>query len=156
MVERAGSGVLSVPAPRAEHAGAQHAPRGFLRRYVFSTDHKVIGLQYLFTAMVMALVGGTLAAMIRYQLAWPEKTLVSPETYLSLVTMHGTIMVFVVVSLALVSGFGNFLIPLQIGARDMAFPFLNMLSFWTAVPAGILMLGSFAVQGGAASAGWRP
>ncbi|NOT29094.1 MAG: cytochrome c oxidase subunit I [Planctomycetes bacterium] len=131
-----------------------HAPRSFLGRYVFSTDHKVIGLQYLLTAMLMALVGGALAVMIRYQLAWPEKTVVTPETYLALVTMHGTIMVFFVVSLALVSGFGNFLIPLHIGARDMAYPFLNMLSFWTVVPGCLLMLAAFFVEGGAAAAGW--
>lgn len=129
-------------------------PQGFWRRYVFSMDHKVIGIQYLLTAMVMAVVAASLAAVIRYQLAWPEKEIVKPETYLSLVTMHGTLMVFFVVSLALASGFGNLLIPLQIGARDMAYPFLNMLSYWTVVPACLLMLLSFFVEGGAAAAGW--
>jgi cytochrome c oxidase subunit 1 len=79
---------------------------------------------------------------------------ITPETYLSVVTMHGTIMVFFVVSLALVSGFGNFLIPLMVGARDMAYPFLNMLSYWVIVPACLLMLLSFLVEGGAAAAGW--
>jgi cytochrome c oxidase subunit I len=130
------------------------APQGFLRKYVFSLDHKVIGLQYIITAAFMAVVGGGLAGMIRYQLAWPEAEIVSPEKYLSLVTMHGTIMVFFVVSLALVSGFGNFLVPLMIGARDMAYPLLNMLSYWTIVPACLLMLVSFMVEGGAAAAGW--
>jgi cytochrome c oxidase subunit 1 len=77
-----------------------------------------------------------------------------PERYLSLVTMHGTVMIFFVISFALVSGFGNFIIPLHIGARDMAYPFLNMLSYWTIVPACFLMLGSFLVEGGAAAAGW--
>jgi len=148
---------------------SHEAPRSFWTRYVFSRDHKVIGLQYYFTAVAMALVGGLLAMLIRLQLAYPadawpllEKLMpdaweggyMKPEFYLSLVTMHGTIMVFFVVSLALVSGFGNFIIPLQIGARDMAFPFLNALSYWTVVPATLLMLLSFAVEGGAAASGW--
>ena len=131
-----------------------HEPPGFLRKYVFSFDHKVIGIQYIVTAMFMALVAGLLAWLIRTQLAWPDRQVVSPETYLSVVTMHGTIMVFFVVSLALVSGFGNFLIPLMVGARDMAYPFLNMLSYWVIVPACLLMLGAFLVEGGAAAAGW--
>ena len=141
----------------------------FWTRYLFSRDHKVIGLQYYFTAMLVALVGGTLALLIRVQLAWPHHTwnwmsklmpgamesgVLKPEFYLAMVTMHGTLMVFFVISLALVSGFGNYLIPLQIGARDMAFPFLNMLSYWTVVPAVILMLASFFVQGGAAASAW--
>jgi len=132
----------------------QHAePQSFISKYVFSFDHKVIGIQYLVTAMVMALFGGTLALMIRTQLQSPELGLFAPESYLSYVTMHGTIMVFFVVSMA-ISGFGNFLIPLQIGARDMAYPFLNMLSYWTMVPACLIMIASFFVPGGAAAAGW--
>ena len=136
---------------------------------IFSRDHKVIGLQYYFTALVMALVGGVLALLIRLQFGWPEAQwpllarlmpdgmeggVMKPEFYLSLVTMHGTIMVFFVISLALLSGFGNYLIPLQIGARDMAFPFLNMLSYWVVVPAALLMLVSFLVEGGAAASAW--
>ena len=134
--------------------GEHHAPQGFIRKFVFSTDHKVIGVQYLATALVMAFVGIGLSVMIRMQLASdPDNPLVSPETYISLVTMHGTIMVFFVVSLALVSGLGNILIPLMLGARDMAYPFLNMLSYWTIVPACLLMLASFLVEGGAAAGG---
>ncbi|MDA2934604.1 cbb3-type cytochrome c oxidase subunit I [Acidobacteria bacterium AH-259-D05] len=146
-----------------------HEKQSFLRHYIFSTDHKIIGIQYFLTAMFMALVGGFLAMLIRLNLAWPgekwailgmlfpsgaEDGILKPEFYMALVTMHGTIMVFFVVSFALVSGFGNFLIPLQIGARDMAFPFLNMLSYWVAVPACIIMLLSFLVEGGAAASGW--
>jgi len=131
-----------------------HEPQSFVSKYIFSLDHKVIGLQYIFTAMFMGLFGGALAMIIRSQLAWPEHGIVKPETYLSIVTMHGTIMVFFVVSLALVSGFGNFLIPLMVGARDMAYPLLNMLSYWTIVPACLLMLLSFVVEGGAAASGW--
>ncbi|MAF65575.1 MAG: cytochrome c oxidase subunit I [Planctomycetes bacterium] len=132
----------------------EHAPQTFISKYVFSTDHKVIGLQYILTALFMGIVGSALAVLIRAQITWPEKALVTPENYISLVTMHGTIMVFFVVSLALVSGFGNFLIPLMLGARDMAYPFLNMLSYWTVVPACLLVLASFLVEGGAAAAGW--
>jgi cytochrome c oxidase subunit 1 len=144
-------------------------PTSFWTRYIFSRDHKVIALQYYFLAVSMGLVGGLLAMLIRLQVAWPDATwpalgrvlpeamaegVMKPEFYLSLVTMHGTIMVFFVISMALIGAFGNYLIPLQIGARDMAFPFLNMLSFWTVVPAAVLMLASFAVEGGAAASAW--
>ena len=127
-----------------------HAPQAFIWRYVFSKDHKVIAVQYYVTAMIMALVAGILAMLIRIQIAWPEKDfgwlgsifpmgysggVMNPEFYAMLFTMHGTIMVFFVMSTAPVSGFGNLLIPLQVGARDMAFPFLNGLSFWTFLPA---------------------
>ncbi len=142
---------------------------GFIRKYVFSTDHKVIGIQYWFTAGVMGLVGALLAGLIRMQLTWPttpfpflEKIFpvayaggfMSPEFYTSLVTMHGTIMIFFFVSLGLVAGFGNYLIPLMVGARDMAFPALNMLSYWTVVPAILIAGASFFVEGGAAASGW--
>ena len=130
-----------------------HEPETFLGKYVFSFDHKVIGIQYLVTAFFMALVGAGLSVLIRAQLAEPSAQLFAEETYPALFTMHGTIMVFFVVSLA-ISGFGNFLIPFQVGARDMAYPFLNMLSYWTVVPACLVMLGSFFVEGGAAAAGW--
>ncbi len=141
----------------------------FWARYIFSTDHKTIGKQYYLTAIVMALFATWWSILIRLQLAWPdahwpllgkifpglfEDGILLPERYLSLVTMHGTIMIFFVISFALVSGFGNFIIPLHIGARDMAYPFLNMLSYWTVVPACILMLVSFFVPDGAAASGW--
>jgi cytochrome c oxidase subunit I len=151
------------------HAAEAHAPQAFIWRYVFSKDHKVIAIQYYVTAMLMALVAGLLAMMIRLQLAWPEKTwpglgrilstgftqgVMNPEFYAMLFTMHGTIMVFFVLSTAPVSGFGNLLIPLQVGARDMAFPFLNGLSYWTFLPGCIVILSSFFVGAGAAAAGW--
>jgi len=146
-----------------------HEPQSFIRRYIFSQDHKVIGLQYFLTAVFVSLVAGGLAMLIRMQLAWPTATwpllqkvfpdgfsggIMKPEFYLSIVTMHGTLMVFFVISYALLGGFGNYLIPLQIGARDMAYPFLNMLSYWVALLATVVMLGSFYVEGGAAAAGW--
>jgi cytochrome c oxidase subunit 1 len=131
-----------------------HGPTGFWRTYVFSTDHKVIGLQYIITAIVMALVAAALAIIFRVQLAWPDLQIIQPETYIAFVTMHGTLMVFFVISMALVSGMGNFLIPLGVGAKDMAYPFLNALSYWTVVPSCLLMLASFFVPGGAAASGW--
>jgi cytochrome c oxidase subunit I len=133
------AGVLE-SAERTGHAEHAHAGPGFIRRYVFSTDHKIIGIQYIITGLVMALVGGLLAALIRLQLGWPDHQwpllgrllpggysggIMTPEFYLAVVTMHGTIMVFFFISYVLVSGFGNYLVPLQVGARDMAFPFLN-------------------------------
>ena len=146
-----------------------HAPMPFWRKYIFSTDHKIIGLQYILTAAVMSLVAIALSVLIRLQMTWPgsqypimetllpnayEAGILKPEFYLSLVTMHGTIMVFFVISLGLVSGLGNFIIPLQVGAKDMAYPFLNMLSYWTIVPASLIMILSFFVEGGAAAGGW--
>ncbi|MFQ5657252.1 MAG: cbb3-type cytochrome c oxidase subunit I [Candidatus Methylomirabilales bacterium] len=143
--------------------------RGFWRTYVFSTDHKVIGKQFLFLGLFMMALGGLLALMMRWQLAWPEtpvpgfgwvpdpymfEGIIPPEFYNSLFTMHGTIMIFFVVIPILVGAFGNFLIPLMIGARDMAFPFLNMLSFWVGALAGVVILASFFVPGGAAATGW--
>jgi cytochrome c oxidase subunit I len=157
------------PEAHAGEAHAAHEPQAFIWRYVFSKDHKVIGIQYYVTAMLMALVAGLLAMLIRVQLAWPEKDytwlgkilpmgyesgVMRPEFYAMLFTMHGTIMVFFVLSTAPVSGFGNLLIPLQAGARDMAFPFLNGLSFWTFLPGCLVILSSFFVESGAAAAGW--
>jgi len=163
--------VLGGP-PRSPHnvgpAPVEHEP-GFIRRYVFSTDHKIIGIQYILTGLVMAIAGAALATLIRLQLGWPEhhwlwlsrllpvgmpSGVMTPEFYLAVVTMHGTIMVFFFVSFVLVSGFGNYLVPLQVGARDMAFPFLNMLSYWIALLSAVTMLASFLVEGGAAAAGW--
>ncbi len=136
-----------------------HHGAGFLRSYVFSTDHKIIGKQYLAVGLLMSLIGGFMAYLIRVQLAWPGKPLlgwgfIPPASYLALVTMHGTIMVFFVAMPILLGAFGNFLIPLMIGAKDMAFPRLNMLSIWTLVVASTLLLGSLFVPDGAASAGW--
>ena len=147
----------------------EHEKQGFVSRYIFSFDHKMIGKQYFTLAMSMGFIGGILAVLIRLQLGFPSQPwpflenlfpvgmasgIMTPEFYVSLFTMHGTIMVFFLLSLLPVSGFGNFLIPLQIGARDMAFPFLNMLSFWTVVPGAIIIIISFFVEGGAAASGW--
>jgi cytochrome c oxidase subunit 1 len=133
-------------------------PSGFIRKYIFSTDHKVIGIQYLFLALFSVLVGMALSLLMRLQLGWPGeefgflKTLfptaaeagtITPEFYLSLVTMHGTIMVFFVLTTAPQGGFGNYFLPIQIGAADMAFPVLNMLSFWITFVGLVVMIMAF-------------
>jgi cytochrome c oxidase subunit I len=120
--------------------------------FSFSTDHKVIGIQYLVTSFVFYLIGGVLAELVRTELATPEVDFVTRETYNELFTIHATIMIFLWIIPTLTGGFGNFLIPLMIGARDMAFPKLNAIAFWMIPPAGILLLCSFFV--GPASAGW--
>ncbi|MDE3171284.1 MAG: cbb3-type cytochrome c oxidase subunit I [Acidobacteriota bacterium] len=137
------------------------SPSGFFRRYVFSTDHKVIGLQYYFLALAAVTIGIVLSLLMRVHLAWPQAhwPLVTggtlrPEQYLALMTMHGTIMVFFVLTTAPLGAFGNYFLPIQIGAPDMAFPRINMLSFWFTLAAFLCMLAAFAVPGGAPISGW--
>jgi cytochrome c oxidase subunit 1 len=156
-------------ATAAPAAHEHHDEPGFIRHYIFSTDHKMIGRQFLFLGLFMMILGGLLALMVRWELAWPEEVVpftqwipepymseghMNPAFYNSLFTMHATIMIFFVVMPILVGCFGNFLIPLMIGTRDMAFPVLNMLSFWVGATAGVLMLAGFFVPGGHAAAGW--
>jgi cytochrome c oxidase subunit 1 len=121
---------------------------------MFSTDHKVIGLQYVCTSLAFLLLGFLLILLVRWQLAWPDAGLMLPEFYNQLGAMHGTIMVFLAVVPLAVGGFGNYLVPVMIGAPDMAFPRLNMWSYWLYLCAGIVMLASFFLPGGAASSGW--
>jgi cytochrome c oxidase subunit I len=135
------------------------APQGFIRKYIFSLDHKVIGVQYFFLALTAVWVGMFLSLLMRIHLIWPTATIpllgeIKPETYLSLLTMHGTIMVFFVLTTAPQGGFGNYFLPIQIGAPDMAFPVLNMLSFWTTFVAFVIMIAAFFVEGGAPLHGW--
>ena len=147
-------------AAAAAHAGHAHAaPTGFIRKYVFSLDHKVIGIQYYFLALLSVFVGMGLSLLMRIHLVWPEANIpwlghIQPETYLTLLTMHGTFMVFFVLTLAPQGGFGNYFLPIQIGAADMAFPVLNMLSFWTTFVAFCVMVAAFFVEGGAPLHGW--
>jgi len=152
------------------HAHGVHAaPTSFWRKYVFSLDHKVIGIQYMAYSLFMLVIGGLLAMLVRWQLAFPGRPLafmgkvapagmpggvMLPEFYNSLFTMHATIMIFFAIMPLLIGAFGNYVVPLQIGARDMAFPRLNMMSFWTAVPGAFLIIASFFVEGGAAQSGW--
>jgi cytochrome c oxidase subunit 1 len=144
-------------------------PTPFIRKYVFSEDHKVIGIQFLFMSLMFMIVGGLLALMVRWQLGFPDKAMplgtlfpenlmpeghMGPEMYNMLFTMHGSVMIFLVIIPILSGAFGNYLIPLMIGARDMAFPKLNMLSFWVALVGGTVMTSSFFVEAGAAASGW--
>jgi len=140
-----------------EHHEEHHEPKGFWSKYVFSRDHKVIGIQFLVSSILWGLVGGSLAMLVRYKLGWPNGPFVGgrmePQFYNMAFTMHASIMIFLVIIPVLVGGFGNFLIPLMIGARDMAFPVLNMLSYWVMWPAFGVFVASFLVSGDAA-AGW--
>jgi cytochrome c oxidase subunit 1 len=152
-------GMSGAPSAVTAPAPAEHGHGGFWSTWVFSTDHKTIGKQYLGLGLLWAVAGGLLAFAMRWQLAWPDTAIpgwgeIGPETYNVLVTMHGTIMVFFVAMPILLGAFGNFLIPLMIGARDMAFPRLNMLSVWTFALASLVLAASFFVPGGAAAAGW--
>ncbi len=148
---------------------APHEELGFWRRYVFSTDHKVIGIWYAITGLLFLLFGFGLVSLMRWQLAYPGRALpflaflgearmpggiMLPEFYNELGAMHGTIMVFLGVVPLAVGGFGNFVLPLQIGAPDMSFPRINMASYWFYFLGGVTMLASFFVPGGAAQSGW--
>src|SRR6266849_4013229 len=141
----------------------------FWRKYIFSTDHKVIGMQYGFTALCFLLFGFSLMILMRLQLGWPGQSFAAlkllgegrapggillPEAYNQLGAMHGTIMVFLAIVPLAVGAFGNYVVPLQIGAPDMAFPKLNMTSYWCYFVGGVIMLASFAVPGGTANSGW--
>ena len=147
----------------------QHHHETFITKYVFSQDHKMIAKQFLITGMIWAIIGGLFSVLFRLQLGYPESTFpwledllghwakggkIQPEFYYALVTMHGTILVFFVLTAGLSGTFANFLIPLQIGARDMASPLLNMLSYWFFFLASIIMFSSLFVQTGPASGGW--
>jgi cytochrome c oxidase subunit I len=148
---------------------AHHPNLGFWRTYIFSLDHKMIGREFQFLGFFMLLIGGLLAMMVRWELAWPETAVpgfswipepymydgvIPPQTYNALFTMHATIMIFFVVMPIMVGCFGNFLIPLMVGTRDMAFPKLNMMSFWVFAVASVVLLSSFLVPGGPSAAGW--
>ena len=154
----------------AHPAVHQHtAPTGFIRKYVFSVDHKIIGLQYYGLALVAVFVGMVLSWLMRIHLGWStfaipglEKlsaagapnNVMTPEYYLSLMTMHGTIMVFFVLTNAPFSGFGNYFLPIQVGAPDMAFPRMNMMSFWVTLVAFLVLMAAFFVPDGPPLSGW--
>lgn len=160
--------------PRVVHdlghaAHVHHHKETFITKYVFSQDHKTISKQFLITGIIWAVIGGLFSVVFRLQLGYPDKTFpfledllghwakggkLDTEFYYALVTMHGTILVFFVLTAGLSGTFSNFLIPLQVGARDMASPFLNMLSYWFFFAASIVMFSSLFVQTGPASGGW--
>ncbi|MCS6818466.1 MAG: cbb3-type cytochrome c oxidase subunit I [Chitinophagales bacterium] len=151
------------------HDHGHHHEESWLEKYVFSKDHKIISKQFLITGMFWGVVGGLLSVIFRLQLGWPNETFpfletlfgrwaeggkISNEFYYSLVTMHGTILVFFVLTGGLSGTFANLLIPYQLGVRDMASGFINMLSYWFFFAASVVMFASFFVQTGAASGGW--
>src|SRR5215468_7010768 len=158
----------------SQHSGqavaAHHeAPTSFIRKYIFSIDHKVIGIQYILLALTAVVVGMIMSVLMRINLSWPGthikimETLfpqgapggvMTPEFYLSLVTMHGTIMVFFVLTTAPQGGFGNYFLPIQIGAEDMAFPVLNMMSFWVTFVGFMVILLAIFAEGNATVGGW--
>src|SRR5471030_1485567 len=152
-----------------EEGHEHHHKATFLNTYVFSQDHKMIAKQFLITGIIMAFIAMSLSILFRIQLAYPDQSFplletllgrfapggrLSPGFYMSLVTIHGTIMVFFVLTAGLSGTFANLLIPLQIGARDMASPFVNMLSYWFFLLASVIMLSAFLVEKGPASGGW--
>ncbi|MBS3738030.1 cytochrome c oxidase subunit I [Mesohalobacter halotolerans] len=153
----------------AEDHAHHHHEQPFIEKYIFSTDHKMIAKQYLITGLIMGFIGIAMSLLMRLQLAWPDKEfwifeallgkfgqdgVMDPGIYLALVTIHGTIMVFFVLTAGLSGTFSNLLIPLQIGARDMASGFLNMLSYWLFFISSVIMISSLFVEAGPASAGW--
>jgi cytochrome c oxidase subunit 1 len=159
----------STAAVSMQGAHAEHHELGFMRTYIFSTDHKMIGKQFLVMALFMMSIGGLMAMLMRLDLAYPDTqfsflsilpgtlqadSAIGAANYNAMVTMHATIMIFFVIMPILAGTFANFLIPLMIGARDMAFPKLNMLSFWTAFVSAIIMVSSFFVPQGPAAGGW--
>ncbi|WP_309613818.1 cbb3-type cytochrome c oxidase subunit I [Flavobacterium sp.] len=152
------------------HNHEHHHKDTFITKYIFSIDHKMIAKQYLITGIIMGVIGVGMSLLFRLQLAWPEQSfkvfsfflgekmapngVMTNEAYLSLITIHGTIMVFFVLTAALSGTFSNLLIPLQIGARDMASGILNMISYWLFFLSSVVMVSSLFVESGPASAGW--
>ncbi len=168
-VTNAQSGAVIAPAVHHDEHGVHHHKESFVSKYIFSMDHKTIGKQFLITGIVWAIIGGLFSVLFRLQLGYPDQTFpiletvfgnwakggqIQPEFYYGLVTIHGTVLVFFVLTAGLSGTFANLLIPLQIGARDMASPFLNMLSYWFFFLASVVMLSSIFVHTGPASGGW--
>src|SRR5437660_8936848 len=152
-----------------QQAHVHPPPEGFLRKYVFSLDHKVIGKQYYALGLLAVCIGMALSWLMRFHLVWPTTRIpglellskvgapggvMTPEYYLSLLTMHGTLMVFFVLTNAPFAAFGNYFLPIQIGAEDMAFPRFNMMSFWTTFVAFCILIAAFFVGDGPPLAGW--
>ncbi len=152
-----------------DHLMEHHHKETFVSKYIFSTDHKMIGKQFLVTGMIMGIIGVMMSMLFRLELAYPEQSfpilefflgkwapdgVMDPNIYLALVTIHGTIMVFFVLTAGLSGTFSNLLIPLQIGARDMASGFMNALSYWFFFLSSVIMVASLFVESGPAAAGW--
>ena len=141
------------PAEIAEEA--LYHPKTWLGKYVFSQDAKIIALQYSMTAMAVGLIALLLSVLMRLQLGFPGVfSFITPDAYIQFVTMHGMIMVIYLLTALFLGGFGNYLIPLMVGARDMVFPYVNMVSYWVYLFAVLLLLASFFVPGGPTGSGW--
>ena len=150
------------------HGGHDHHEQHFINKYIFSLDHKMIGKQYLISGIIWAIIGALFSVFFRLQLGFPDESFeilkllghwsqggkITPEAYYALITMHGTILVFFVLTAGLSGTFANILIPLQIGARDMASPFMNMISYWMFFVASLVMMSSLFIQTGPAAGGW--
>ncbi len=160
---------MSTAALHAEHEAHHEHKESFISKYVFSMDHKMISKQFLITGIIMGMIGMIMSLLFRLQLAWPDDQFsiiemllgkwgvdgkLDPNFYMGLVTIHGTIMVFYVLTAGLSGTFSNLLIPLQVGARDMASPFMNMLSYWFFFMSSVVLLISVGVETGPASGGW--
>ena len=138
-----------------DHEIEHHAPTTFITKYIWSQDHKVIAIQYAVTALFVGLVALILSGMMRLQLGFPNSfSFITPIDYYQFITMHGMIMVIFLLTALFLGGFGNYLIPLMIGSRDMVFPYMNMLSYWVYLVSVIVLLTSFFVPGGPTGAGW--
>jgi len=141
--------------PIADQPVHLHDPHSWVTKYVWSQDHKVIAIQYGGTAIFVGLIALVLSGLMRLQLGFPDTfAFIDPSDYYQFVTMHGMIMVIYLLTALFLGGFGNYLIPLQIGARDMVFPYLNMLSYWFYLLSVLILLSSFFAFGGPTGAGW--
>src|SRR5881394_2905592 len=161
---------VGVAVPHEVHHDEHHHHESFITKYIFSQDHKMISKQFICTGMFWALVGGLMSVLFRLQLGYPDSTFpwledllgkfwakgghITPEGYYALVTTHGTVLVFFVLTAGLSGTFANLLIPLQVGARDMASPFMNMLSYWFFFMASVVMVSSIFDESGPFSGGW--
>src|SRR5215472_4282631 len=146
--------VAGIPPAEVPDVELYH-PRSWWTRYVFSQDAKVIAVQYALTASAIRLVALVLSWMMRLQLGFPGTfSFIDPNQYLQLITMHGMIMVIFLLTALFLGGFGNYLIPLMVGARDMVFPYVNMLSYWVYLLAVLVLASSFFAPGGPTGAGW--
>jgi cytochrome c oxidase subunit I len=138
-----------------DHEHALHDPQSFIRKYIWSQDHKVIAIQYAIVAISIGLVALVMSILMRLQLGFPNTfSLIAPENYYQFITMHGMIMVIYLLTALFLGGFGNFLIPLMCGSRDMVFPYMNMLSFWVYLLAVLVLVAGLFVPGGPTGAGW--
>ena len=138
-----------------DHEIEHHDPSTFITKYIWSQDHKVIAIQYGITAILVGLVALVLSGMMRLQLGFPDSfSFIAPTDYYQFITLHGMIMVIFLLTALFLGGFGNYLIPLMIGSRDMVFPFMNMLSYWVYLLSVIILMASFFVPGGPTGAGW--